>query len=119
MPKPIQVSLNTKGNPYVTVDVIDLDMPREIETIHWVRAQNQNFDFVDVWIDDSNAAPGTFPFKEVSDGMVTVRDKNTKAADCPYVITVISNGTVYDSQRRSRNKPKKPIGGGSPTIHNR
>ena len=113
MPKSIEVSLDVNNVPPVTVKPEDVEMLRGDDTIHWVRAKNQDFDFDSVEIND--VPPGTFTPAPNHPGTIAVKDHNTRARDYPYVLTVSSGGKQYQSK-----KPGAHVGsGGSPTIHNR
>ena len=110
----VQVSLDIYATPPVTCNPKNASINQGNQTINWVPAQNQNFNFTSLTFENN---PTCFSTPSITNSQISVTDNNTAAAagDYPYTIVVTaSNGQQYSSASGG-------ISGGTsdPTIKNK
>lgn len=110
----IQVSLNTSGNPAVTVNPVVQNVNSGNQTITWSVAQNQNFTFVGVAFLSGQSQFTNLTISQNGTQMTVQENNNSSGTNYPYVIMVQQNGVDYCSISTT----SLPGNGGTPTIHN-
>lgn len=111
----VQVSLNTNGNPPVTVQPQLHEVNNGNQTVKWERASNQTFTFASL----TGLPTPPFGTPSVSDSEITITDNNQNNGPevyYPYTIVVNYNGQQYSSAPSRPNPTAQSTG---PTIGNR
>lgn len=107
----VQVSLDTTANPPVTCNPHKTSVNRGNQTIDWVPAQNQTFNFTSLTFAGS---PSCFSTPTVTNSQISVTDDDQAAGDYAYTIVVTQNGVSYSSTASRITGG----GGGDPSIKN-